>query len=497
MVLQTCRGILQNLRDAEDAFQATFLILARRGGSLWVRDSIGPWLHRLACRASVLRASRASARWGSCERAAPERKLPVMVEANGDDPSRLVHDEINRLPARYRVPLVLCELEGHTYEEAARHVGCPVGTIKSRLARGRNRLHDRLERRGANHGDAVLGLALVDSGSLALPRGLATSTVHAAIVVARIGPAAGIELISPTAANIASGLRGSMTLARLSLVTVALITVATMLTGLAIGRGMPTQEPPADRPSTSPLAQGPPTATLSEQSRPTRAWQRTDTYEPPNFERFFPDDPAAGVLLDQLMTTYEKDPRPDVEKLGLVRQGFRRAKTNRASMLRAVGTYIWGKSPQDPDAIEIMYHAADYKGKGPNPNDSLLHAIHNGLSVVHPKSPAILQLLVDICMNSDDTTFTATYASRIAWGSADQRSEIIDHLKPYYRSPDKAIRQRALEVRKVLSGQLDAHLWWTNHLRNSARGPSSPTVCQRSNEPFKSAPPPRASRPSN
>jgi RNA polymerase sigma factor (sigma-70 family) len=147
MVLRACRGILRDGHAAEDAFQATFLALARGADSLWVRDSLGPWLHRVACRAATL-ARRAEDRRRAVERRAarspdvrPEPRLPHDLE-------QALHEEIDRLPAAFRAAVVLCELEGRTYEDAARSLGCPVGTLKSRLARGRRRLRDRLSRRG-------------------------------------------------------------------------------------------------------------------------------------------------------------------------------------------------------------------------------------------------------------------------------------------------------------------------------------------------------------
>ena len=147
MVLRACRGILRDDHEAMDAFQATFLVLVRKGRSLWVRDSLGPWLHRVACRAAGRARSRGR------RRRALERGLAEAArrQAGGDDRDDLaaaVHEELDRLPDRYRVPIVLCDLEGRTCEEAARHLGCPIGTIGSRLARGRERLRDRLARRG-------------------------------------------------------------------------------------------------------------------------------------------------------------------------------------------------------------------------------------------------------------------------------------------------------------------------------------------------------------
>jgi RNA polymerase sigma factor (sigma-70 family) len=147
MVLRTCRSILRDDHDAQDASQATFLILARRGRALWVRDSLGPWLHRVARRVAV-HARRAAVRRRAAEQRAARAEDRPSSRADRGDLGAAVHEEIDRLPDRYRIPIVLCDLEGRTYEEAARHLGCPVGTVKSRLARGRERLRDRLSRHG-------------------------------------------------------------------------------------------------------------------------------------------------------------------------------------------------------------------------------------------------------------------------------------------------------------------------------------------------------------
>ncbi|MGP0063090.1 MAG: sigma-70 family RNA polymerase sigma factor [Isosphaeraceae bacterium] len=146
IVLSTCRSILRDDHAARDAFQATFLVLVRKAGSLWVRDSLAPWLHRVAYRAAS-HARRDAERRERAEREAAER-APKRAFDVGDDLSAVLHEEVDRLPDRYRMPVVLCDLEGRTYEEAARRLGCPVGTVKSRLARARERLRDRLTRRG-------------------------------------------------------------------------------------------------------------------------------------------------------------------------------------------------------------------------------------------------------------------------------------------------------------------------------------------------------------
>ena len=144
MVLRVCEHALGDRHDAEDSFQATFLILVKKARSLWVRDSLGPWLHRVAHRVAA-RAGRASARRREHERQAAELR-PAMVSERGDwnELFSLLHDEIDRLPERYRVPVVLCDVQGLTHEKAARHLGWPVGTVKSRLAQARELLRGRL-----------------------------------------------------------------------------------------------------------------------------------------------------------------------------------------------------------------------------------------------------------------------------------------------------------------------------------------------------------------
>jgi HlyD family secretion protein len=147
MVLRVCRGSLKDEHDAEDAFQAVFLILARKARSLWVRDSIGPWLHAVALRtaasvrAKVSRRQTIETRWA-------ESTLRSVAEPLHDDSAPILYAELARLADRYRMPLLLCDLEGLSHEAAAERLGWPLGTVKSRQARGRARLRSRLLRQG-------------------------------------------------------------------------------------------------------------------------------------------------------------------------------------------------------------------------------------------------------------------------------------------------------------------------------------------------------------
>jgi RNA polymerase sigma factor (sigma-70 family) len=180
MVLRVCRSALSNWHDIEDAFQATFLVLVRKSRSLWVRDSLGPWLYRVALRTAK------SARAANGRRRHREEQMRDLTgeEAppTADDVGQILHEEIERLPERFRIPFVLCELENRTHQQAARHLGWPIGTVKSRLARGRMRLRERLFRRGLSP-DAGFLVASVRNGSsiaVGLP-GLIDSTARAAL----------------------------------------------------------------------------------------------------------------------------------------------------------------------------------------------------------------------------------------------------------------------------------------------------------------------------
>ena len=180
MVFRVCKGVLAGWQDAEDAFQATFLVLVKKARALGVRDSLGPWLHQVAFRtASSARIS--AARRHRCEDDVPAMTLSKPDRAS-DELEAALHEEIERLPERFRSPVVLCDLEERTHQQAARHLGWPIGTVKSRLARGRQRLRERLSRRGLAP-DAALMMAvgrLDGSITLRLPP-LVDSTARAAV----------------------------------------------------------------------------------------------------------------------------------------------------------------------------------------------------------------------------------------------------------------------------------------------------------------------------
>jgi RNA polymerase sigma factor (sigma-70 family) len=222
MVLRVCRAVLHDEHDAEDAFQGTFLVLSRRGGSLRVGDSLGPWLYGVARR--VASAARLAAdRRRRHERKAAELALPPPMAVMGDvELERSLHDEIARLPERYRVPVVLCLLEGLTHEQAARDLGWPVGTVKSRLAHARERLRSRLIRLGlapaARLSEATPGHR---SARAAIPASLVEATSRAAIGLATGGPTAGV--VPARAASLAAKVQRSRVMIKASAVAAAVL----------------------------------------------------------------------------------------------------------------------------------------------------------------------------------------------------------------------------------------------------------------------------------
>ena len=146
MVLGVCRRVLSDCNDADDAFQATFLVLIRNAGSLSRPELLGNWLYGVAYRTAARLRAQAAARQRRERQAMHELAAPPAEDPAWREVRSLLDEELNRLPERYRRPFVLCHLEGLTNEEAARRLGCPKGTVASRASRARERLRDRLER---------------------------------------------------------------------------------------------------------------------------------------------------------------------------------------------------------------------------------------------------------------------------------------------------------------------------------------------------------------
>jgi RNA polymerase sigma factor (sigma-70 family) len=232
MVLSTCRRLLPRREDAEDAFQATFLVLLRKAASIRRREALAAWLHRVACRAAL------RVRTETAQRAKREQPLIVSPPApQAEEPAvrdlqTILEEEIDRLPACYRRAMVLCCLEGKSQEEAARLLACPRGTVSSWLTRGRERLRQRLLRRGIVVSAAGLSAALTPD---ALASGGMTSLVGSLIRVASAVAAGGVAptgLMSARTIALAEGMLRMMFMTKVKIVVAVSFVVALMAAGV-------------------------------------------------------------------------------------------------------------------------------------------------------------------------------------------------------------------------------------------------------------------------
>jgi HlyD family secretion protein len=242
MVLRVCRNRLRDPNDAQDAFQATFLILVRRSGSIRRLDSLGSWLYGVASRVSARVRTGAARRRGAEERAAA-RVLEAVDTSGGIEVDReefgpIVQEEVRRLPEKYRAAVVLCYWEGLTHEQAAVQLGVPLGTVRSRMARARDLLRRRLTRRGLASMPGVIAILLDGSSATAsllrlapIPAELVQATVRAAAQVAA-GQATGL-LVSGVVASLVQRVIWSMTMIKVSGVAAGVVLVA--LVGYGVG----------------------------------------------------------------------------------------------------------------------------------------------------------------------------------------------------------------------------------------------------------------------
>ncbi len=242
MVLRVCRRLLDDPNDAEDAFQATFLVLLRRAALIRDRGSVAAWLHGVAQRVAS-RARVESARRRRIERQGIRPELERNADPDRLDLESLIDQELARLPEKYRAPIVLCYLEGLTHEGAADRLGWPVGTVRGRLSRARDLLRSRLTRCGVTASAALAAVgSLSETARAAVPAALRDATVRAAAEIA-----AGRTIAAVASVRIAAWVEGasrSTALIRAVKPTGALILLGTVGMGLTIFASPSPRQPP-------------------------------------------------------------------------------------------------------------------------------------------------------------------------------------------------------------------------------------------------------------
>ncbi len=245
MVWGVCRRVLDNHQDAEDAFQATFLVLVRKAATVTPKESVANWLYGVAHQTAI------KARATTARRRGREKQVTAMPEPAleqqqlWNDMHALLDQELSCLPDKYRAVIVLCDLQGKTRGEAARQLKVPEGTVASRLATARTKLAKRLARHGLPVSGAALAAALAQNVALeSLPLSVASNTIKAASLFAA-GPAAATGILSVQAVALAEGVLKAMLLTKLKFMATVLLVASVLGAGVVAH----TQQLQADKPS--------------------------------------------------------------------------------------------------------------------------------------------------------------------------------------------------------------------------------------------------------
>jgi RNA polymerase sigma factor (sigma-70 family) len=266
MVLNVCRRVLRDAHEAEDAFQATFLVFARKLASIGKGESIGGWLYKVAYRVALRSRGRLAAR--QMVALQDWEHLPGNVAF--DDPAQravwsdlrpVLDEEVNRLPEKYRTAFVLIYLEGMPYPDVAKELRCPKGTVSSRVTAAKGILRKRLARRGVVLSATLLGAVLTRAADAAVPVGLTISTLQAVRLL--LDRSAGCAAGSVRAVALAQGVLRAMTIAKMKLVAALVIAagVAGFGTSVAVQQAVQAQGPTTgEKPVLKPPVEGGTTA---------------------------------------------------------------------------------------------------------------------------------------------------------------------------------------------------------------------------------------------
>jgi len=233
MIWGVCCRVLRNHHDAEDAFQATFLVLVRRAASISSRELLANWLYGVAHQTALKARATAAKRKGR-ERQVTEMPEPALTQQDQwRDLQPVLDEELSRLPDRYRGVIVLCDLEGKTRKEAAGQLGCPEGTVASRLVRARTMLAKRLTQRGVASSGGALATVLAQQAASAVPNSVVGSTIKAASLLAA-GKAAATGAISLTVAALMEGVMKAMLVTKLRAAIAVVLILGFVATGATV-----------------------------------------------------------------------------------------------------------------------------------------------------------------------------------------------------------------------------------------------------------------------
>jgi RNA polymerase sigma factor (sigma-70 family) len=330
LVLGVCRRVLGNHADAEDAFQATFLVLSKKAAAIARQAALPSWLYQVAYRVAVKAKARALTRQRHEQQAEGHEAADPLTEITGRELLGVLDEELQALTERHRTPLVLCYLQGHTCDEAARRLGCSPRTLKRWLDQGRRCLARRLARRGLTLPAALLATGLTHAArAAAVPARLVTASARAA----NLGPAAGAAPVSAAAVALAEGVSQGLPAWKLGPAALVLLAGA-----LAVGVGVlagvagpePTQRPPAEGRSEQVAAAAPlrPLLPMAWPGKPNR-----------------PDERAGGVTVTARVLNADAKP---LAKAAVALVGYTGG-TGRGGDLLAEHTRVLAQGQTDAD----------------------------------------------------------------------------------------------------------------------------------------------------
>jgi RNA polymerase sigma factor (sigma-70 family) len=381
MVLGVCRRVLGDVHEAEDALQATFLALAVRAGTIGRRAAVAGWLYRVAYRAALLARARAARRPG----ATGPHPEPAATAPDDDlvwrEQRPVLDEEINRLPERYRLPFVLCCCEDRTHAEVARLMGCPVGTVASRLARARERLRARLTRRGVTLAMGAAAVTLSGAAlSAAVPARLVGAAAHGAALVAagRAGPG----LVSANSVLLMKGVVRAMAMTKVKVVTAVVVTLALLgagtgtvayrLNGAPLPAARAAAGQPAGAPEAAPAVAPGPLAdprerARAEQQRATRAVLVAERRRAEEVYRHleaeltlaFTEARMEMVRQEEYLRGLEREQAADRESEGAERRRLR----ERAQAAERVAEWVGEAAPRMKEARQERERAREWDAK--------------------------------------------------------------------------------------------------------------------------------------
>jgi RNA polymerase sigma factor (sigma-70 family) len=281
MVMNVCRRVLGNHHAAEEAWQSTFLVLARRAGSVRPAAALAAWLHGVARRVALK--ARSLATRSARESVQPLAHDPLdphpdpLAEVSVRELLTLIDEEVSRLPEVYRLPVLLCCFEGHTQEEAARQLGWSPGSLQGRLERGRKKLHERMARRGLTLAAALAALEASRALAAPIPAALTSSAVEAAVFISAGQPLAE-GVVSASVLALTRGVLKTMFLMHLKTLMAALLLAAALLAG---GTALlPRQTAAARQADDRPFRPVRPSAVRADPPKSTITWSEKRVIEP-------------------------------------------------------------------------------------------------------------------------------------------------------------------------------------------------------------------------